>query len=72
MNLKVIQFNGKLVNYKSTLQLQQKLVTQKLLNRSTEPDYLIICEHEPCITVGRRCLTELDKLKTSYPIIQVN
>ncbi len=74
MSLKVIQFPGLLVNYKSSLELQQKLVAQKLLNRHSEPDYLIILEHEPSITLGRRCEVEVERerIKGSHPIIKVH
>lgn len=76
MSLKVIQFPGLLVNYKSSLELQQKLVAQKLLNRHNEPDYLLLLEHEPIITLGRRCKIEVEleagSIRGSHPIIKVN
>ena len=51
--LKVLKFPSK-VNYITALSLQSELVRKKLLNRSNEPDYLILLEHEACITLGRR------------------
>ena len=68
--LKIIRFPT-LVKYETALQLQQKLVIQKLLNRSNEPDYLIILEHEPSITLGRQCHNDPPILTCSIPIIKV-
>lgn len=68
--VKVLKFPGK-VPYPEALILQQKLVNQKLLNRQNESDFLILLEHEPCITLGRRCHTEAETIKSSYPIYKV-
>lgn len=51
------------------LALQSKLVVQKLNNRANEPDYLIMLEHEPCVTLGRRYHSHI--LNTQIPIIKV-
>lgn len=67
-SLKVFKFN-RLISYPEALILQQNLVNQKLLNRTSEPDYLILLEHEPCVTLGRRCHSE--SIKSSYPIFKV-
>ena len=56
--LEVIKFTERL-NYSSVLNLQSRLVARKLQNRLTEPDYLILLQHEPCITLGRRSHSEL-------------
>jgi lipoate-protein ligase B len=69
-SLKVLRFN-RLVPYPEALILQQHLVSKKLMNRSNEPDYLIVLEHEPCVTLGRRCHSESDSIKSSYPIFKV-
>lgn len=65
--LRVIRF-GKL-DYPCALALQSKLVAQKLLNRSNEPDYLILLEHEACVTLGRR--SHADIPNTNVPVIKV-
>lgn len=68
--VKVIKLPGK-VGYPETLALQQKLVSQKLSNRTSEPDYLILLEHEPCVTLGRRCHSDSEIIKSSFPIFKV-
>lgn len=70
--VKVLKLPGK-VAYPEALALQQKLVSQKLLNRTSEPDYLILLEHEPCVTLGRRCHSDSDSeiIKSSFPIFKV-
>lgn len=56
--LEVIKLTRR-INYSSVLNLQSRLVARKLQNRLTEPDYLILLQHEPCITLGRRSHSEL-------------
>lgn len=67
--LEVIRFPNKFVNYRVALQLQQELVNRKLLNRPNEPDYLIILQHEPCITLGRRRHDTI--IESTIPVIKV-
>lgn len=68
MSCKVFRFN-RLISYPEALILQKNLLNQKLLNRTSEPDYLILLEHEPCVTLGRRCHSE--SINSSYPIFKV-
>lgn len=65
--LKVIRFG--ILDYPRALALQSELVARKLLNRSTEPDYLILLEHEACVTLGRR--SHADIPNTNVPVIKV-
>ena len=68
--LKIIRFT-KLIPYPEALRLQQNLVAKKLAaNRANEPDYLILLEHEPCVTLGRRCHSNPIS-SSSYPIFKV-
>lgn len=67
--LKVIRFPYQ-VAYQTSLELQRKLINQKFLNRINEPDYLILLELEPCITIGKRHHND-ELIKSSTPIIKV-
>ena len=68
--LKVLRLPG-LIDYRAAVSLQSELIAKKLLNRPTEPDYLILLEHEPCVTLGRRCHSELQNHPFDIPIIKV-
>ena len=70
--LRVLRLSGR-VDYRTANSLQADLIAKKLLNRPNEPDYLILLEHEPCVTLGRRCHTETIELscQKELPIIKV-
>ena len=70
MALRVIRLPGK-VDYLAAASLQSTLIRQKLLNRDSEPDYLILLEHEPCVTLGRRSHSDLVN-NSNVPVIKVN
>ena len=70
--LKLIRFpTSSFQPFHETLELQERLVRQKLNNRRNEPDYLIAVQHSPVITLGRRSHSDIIAEEKNIPIIKV-
>lgn len=69
--LKILRFN-KFVNYCESLKIQEQLVASKLAHRENHSDYLLILQHQPCITLGKRSHTEAEGLrnKSRFTVIE--
>lgn len=71
MQLKVLTFPHR-ISYPKALNLQREIVSKKLADPKT-PDYLILLEHEPSITIGRRMhsSSETININSHIPIFKV-
>lgn len=65
--MKVLRFNG-LQSYEAMSKLQAELVRQKMANRESTPDHLLIIQHYPVITLGRRSHSQ--SFSSDIPIVR--
>jgi lipoate-protein ligase B len=70
MQLKVLTFPHR-ISYPKALNLQLEIVSKKLTDPKT-PDYLILLEHEPSITIGRRMHSSSETINSHIPIFKVS